>query len=112
MYILKVIHLKVVQKQNIFLLDEPASNLHPAAQERLLEKIEEIIENENNIVIYTTHSQYLINPKWLMNTYIVKNDAMSDMGIDIEGKTKISLKKYSKFVGDSNEKRYSFSTNT
>lgn len=60
--------------ETIFLLDEPASNLHSTAQKKLLSKFENLAENSK--LIYTTHSHHLINPLWLSGTYIVKNEAI------------------------------------
>ncbi len=56
----------------IFLFDEPASNLHAAAQEKLVESFSEIA-TAPHVFIYTTHSHYMIEPKWLEQTYIVQN---------------------------------------
>jgi len=82
-------------KNVLFLLDEPASNLHPSAQTQLLKSFEKLSK-----VIYTTHSHYLINPQWLENTFVVKNEA-----IDYENEeeydskqTKISVHKYREFA--------------
>jgi recombinational DNA repair ATPase RecF len=61
--------------ETLFLLDEPASNLHSTAQKRLLEKFSELVQNSR--LIYTTHSHHLINPQWLNGTYIVKNQAIN-----------------------------------
>ena len=78
-----------------FLFDEPASNLHPAAQSELLKSFENLPN-----VLYTTHSHYLINPKWLESTYVVKNK-----GINYENEedylaknTDISIMKYREFA--------------
>jgi predicted ATP-dependent endonuclease of OLD family len=85
------------KKQNnvFFLFDEPASNLHPAAQSELLKSFENLPN-----VLYTTHSHYLINPKWLESTYVVKNK-----GIDYDNEaeyvaknTDISVMKYREFA--------------
>lgn len=86
------------RKQNnnaFFLFDEPASNLHPSAQSELLKSFENLPN-----VLYTTHSHYLINPKWLESTYVVKNK-----GIDYENEaeyiaknTDVSVMKYREFV--------------
>lgn len=65
-----------------FLFDEPASNLHPSAQMELLKSFETLPK-----VLYTTHSHYLINPKWLENTYVIKNEA-----IDYENETAYNAK--------------------
>jgi energy-coupling factor transporter ATP-binding protein EcfA2 len=45
---------------SIYLLDEPGSYLHAAAQTRLCNKLNEL--SEENKVIYCTHSHYLLNP--------------------------------------------------
>jgi AAA15 family ATPase/GTPase len=60
--------------ETLFLLDEPASNLHSTAQKKLLNKFENLAENSK--LVYTTHSHHLINPLWLSGTYIVKNEAI------------------------------------
>jgi len=83
-------------RKNVFLLlDEPASNLHPSAQSQLLNSFEKL-----SWVMYTTHSHYLINPFWLENTFVVKNEAM-DYSNEEEynsKKTKISIHKYREFA--------------
>lgn len=58
----------------LFLFDEPASNLHAAAQQRLIESFPEITR-ENATLVYSTHSHYMIEPKWLEQTFIVVNRA-------------------------------------
>lgn len=62
-------------KPTMFLFDEPAANLHARAQQALLESFNNIVENENKI-IYSTHSAYMINPQWLSCAYIVENEAI------------------------------------
>ena len=94
-------------RQNVFLLDEPASNLHSGAQGRLLKKIEDIV-NEKNIVIYSTHSQYLINPKWFSNTYVIKNAAITDIGADTNKSADITMTRYNDFVGNAENKSTHF----
>jgi AAA15 family ATPase/GTPase len=58
----------------LFLLDEPASNLHSTAQKNLLITFEQLVSKCK--MIYTTHSHHLINPKWLSGAYIIKNKAI------------------------------------
>lgn len=58
----------------LFLFDEPAANLHAAAQQKLLESFPEITRKEHTLA-YTTHSHYMIEPKWLEQTFIVTNRA-------------------------------------
>lgn len=82
-------------KQAFFLFDEPASNLHPSAQLELLKSFEQLPK-----VLYTTHSHYLINPKWLENTFVIKNEAI-DYEKEEEFKlrnTDIKINKYREFA--------------
>jgi ABC-type Na+ transport system ATPase subunit NatA len=58
----------------LFLFDEPASNLHAAAQQKLIESFPEIAQN-GHFLAYSTHSHYMIEPKWLEQTFIVSNRA-------------------------------------
>ena len=60
--------------ETLFLLDEPASNLHQRSQKKLLQSLERIVSDCK--LIYSTHSHHLINPKWLAGAYIVRNKAI------------------------------------
>ena len=53
----------------IYLIDEPASNLHSTAQLNMVSDFEKLVEDTT--VIYTTHSQYLISQSNIKNTYVV-----------------------------------------
>ena len=64
---------KYRKRETIFLLDEPASNLHPAAQELIYHALCQICDKAS--VIYTTHSPYLLDIENLKNTYLVINSA-------------------------------------
>lgn len=65
---------KDAAKNVLFLLDEPASNLHPSAQTQLLESYGRFPDNCS--IIYTTHSHHMINPNWLEGTFVVKNEGL------------------------------------
>ena len=67
----------------LFLFDEPASNLHAASQKKLIESFPEVAKGSHTLA-YTTHSHYMIDPKWLEQTFIVTNrtDAPDDPSID------------------------------
>jgi AAA15 family ATPase/GTPase len=67
----------------LFLFDEPASNLHAAAQQKLIESFPEIACG-NHTLAYTTHSHYMIEPKWLEQTFIVTNRADAPNGSVID----------------------------
>lgn len=86
-------------KNAVFLLDEPASNLHPTAQTKLLKALENYTSNQS--IIYTTHSHHMINPKWLSGTFVVKNDAKDYKELDIKYNsymTNITAVRYFQFV--------------
>ncbi len=86
--------------ETLFLLDEPASNLHQRSQQKLLESLESIVSDCK--LIYSTHSHYLINPKWLAGTYIVRNKAIdydNPEGADTT-ETDINAILYKNFVAD------------
>jgi predicted ATP-dependent endonuclease of OLD family len=77
-----------------FLFDEPASNLHPSAQQELLKSFKNLPN-----VIYTTHSHYLINPLWLESTYVVRNKGI-DYNNEVNSSAKntdITIMKYREF---------------
>lgn len=59
----------------LFLFDEPASNLHAKAQEKLLESFRDITAIPNRL-IYSTHSPYMIDPIWLDHALVVENTLM------------------------------------
>lgn len=62
---------KDAPKNVLFLLDEPASNLHSSAQAQLLKSFGNFPDDTS--IIYTTHSHHMINPEWLEGTFVVKN---------------------------------------
>lgn len=86
--------------ETLFLVDEPASNLHSSMQKRLAGEISKIVDNCK--LMYTTHSEYLINPDWLEATYVVKNEAL-DYGKEIDfssTQTDVKAISYKKFVAE------------
>ncbi len=99
-------------KPVLFLFDEPASNLHAAAQQKLIDSFPKIAK-DNNTLAYSTHSHYMIEPKWLEQTFIVTNQAdnpsnsviggvsLSDESLDIKAT------KYRAFV-NSNPNKISY----
>jgi len=54
----------------IFLIDEPASNLHSTAQTKMLDDFNSLVEDTS--VIYSTHSRYLVSLENIRNTYVVR----------------------------------------
>ncbi|WP_182178925.1 ATP-dependent nuclease [Methylobacterium radiotolerans] len=89
----------------LFLFDEPASNLHAAAQQKLIDCFPEIARG-NHALIYTTHSHYMIEPKWLEQTFIVTNraDAPPDSVLDAvsldDESLDVQATSYRSFVND------------
>jgi len=60
----------------LFLFDEPANTLHQKSQQKLLECFERLTDKSK--IIYSTHSHYLLNPKFLLNTFIVIDKGRQD----------------------------------
>jgi AAA15 family ATPase/GTPase len=84
----------------LFLLDEPASNLHSSAQTKILDAIGQL--SDKSMVIYSTHSHHMISPLWLSGAYVVINESISDARLegsmtDDDG-ANISAEKYYKYV--------------
>ena len=67
----------------LFLLDEPASNLHAGAQCQLIKSFPEIAKHPHTL-IYSTHSHYMIDPNWLEQCYIVKNEIGTEQPVSLE----------------------------
>lgn len=100
------------QSNTLFLLDEPASNLHSKAQMQLLSSFTKITENSGKI-IYSTHSHYMINPQWLENTFIVRNEGLNYDKEQSEyeyssRETNIKIENYRQFVGENPDKETYF----
>ena len=95
-------------KNALFLFDEPASNLHPTAQMRLLESLPHLLKA--GTVIYTTHSHHLVNVDWLGNAFVVKNEGASREGdlLDQAGETKIVAMPYARFVNQYPDQTFFF----
>jgi predicted ATP-dependent endonuclease of OLD family len=60
----------------LFLLDEPASNLHASVQEEITQLIIELTNQCQ--VIYTTHSPYMLDPLYIRNVFLMINEGESD----------------------------------
>ncbi len=60
------------EKNMIFLLDEPASNLHASAQEKIRDALQNLCSDAN--VIYSTHSHYLLDYNNFENILLIKNE--------------------------------------
>lgn len=88
----------------LFLLDEPASNLHSSAQAELLKSFATLSSTCH--LVYTTHSHHLINIRWLDAAYVVKNDAIGMLSFEdylssrTGARTSISATKYRTFVSE------------
>lgn len=55
----------------LFLFDEPASNLHENSQQKLLCLFDKLIDRAK--IIYSTHSPYLLNSKYILTSYVAKD---------------------------------------
>lgn len=63
------------KKNNLILVDEPGLYLHAKAQQDVLDLLEEL--SENNQIIFTTHSPYLIDPDKLNRIRLIIRDTKS-----------------------------------
>lgn len=81
----------------LFLFDEPASNLHESSQQKLLTLFEKLIDKSK--IIYSTHSPYLINPKFLLNCFIVKDEGRNG-DADWNFRQNIKAIPHKQFVGN------------
>ena len=84
--------------ETLFLLDEPANNLHQKSQMKLLGMFEKL--SEKCKIIYSTHSHHLINSRQLAGTYVVKNKAINydeEENFD-QNETDITATLYKNFV--------------
>lgn len=89
----------------LFLFDEPASNLHAAAQLKLIDCFPQIARDDH-MLAYSTHSHYMIEPKWLEQTFIVTNRSdnpsssiLEEASLDDES-LDIKVSTYRRFVND------------
>lgn len=94
-------------RKSLFLLDEPASNLHSTAQAELLKSFEALTEQCD--LVYSTHSHHLIDVRWLDSAYIVKNAALGSLdsldmadyvSLRVGANTEISATPYRRFVAE------------
>ncbi|MHB8284281.1 MAG: ATP-dependent nuclease [Caulobacteraceae bacterium] len=101
----RVARSSATQRPLLFLFDEPASNLHAAAQQKLIESFPEIAQKQH-VLAYSTHSHYMIEPKWLEQTFIVTNRAdapensvLDQASLDDES-LDVQVHSYRSFVND------------
>lgn len=93
------------QKATIFLFDEPASNLHAAAQKKLLESFPAIAKPPHRLM-YSTHSHYMVEPRWLEQAYIVFDKSSDpdakiiDESIRSDAKVDVQAIPYRKFIAE------------
>lgn len=91
-------------QRSIFLLDEPASNLHSSAQAELLKSFENLLDKCS--LIYTTHSHHLIDVRWLDSALVVKNAALGSLSFAdylatrLGAHTSVSATPYRRFVAE------------
>ena len=79
----------------LFLFDEPASNLHEGSQKKLIVLFENLTDRAK--IIYSSHSPYLLNSKFLLNTFIVK-DVGREITSEYDYRQDIKVDYYKNFV--------------
>ena len=106
-YLLLTSYTSAQSQQVLFMFDEPASNLHPTAQQELLRGLGRLATKHR--VIYTTHSHHLVNPDWLESALVVRNVATDAAMEDYSAaKTDIKLERYRAFAGQHPDQAYYF----
>jgi hypothetical protein len=82
------------KNSTIYLLDEPGSYLHSAAQEKLCKKLRDISQ-KHGTVIYCTHSHHLLNPESIPinNIMIAEKDKNKEILLTPIGMIKTKNKK-------------------
>lgn len=85
------------KRQTVYLLDEPASNLHATAQTRLLHALRNI---SGAMFVYSTHSHYLLDPDLLPSTLVARNAGYDPENDDdfVAAQTNISAIPFRQFV--------------
>jgi len=81
----------------LFMFDEPASNLHESSQQKLLDLFENLTDRSK--ILYTTHSPYLLSPKFILNAYVVKDEGREGEN-DFEFRQNIKAVPYRQFVAN------------
>lgn len=85
----------------LLLFDEPASNLHSTAQAQLKQSLQKILSTGCSI-IYSTHSQFMINPQWLENTFVIANTSLdyeAAVGSDLSlSPVNVTVSRYREFA--------------
>lgn len=82
-YLLFLVESEEGHKDAVLLLDEPGLHLHPTAQQELLSFFEKL--SEDNPLIYTTHSPFLIDGEHIHRVRPVTEDETGHSRISIDG---------------------------
>jgi len=81
----------------LFLLDEPASNLHQSSQIKLLSIFRDLIDNAK--IIYSTHSHYLLDLDFLSSAFVIKDIGRTEEN-SYDYRQDIKALPYRSFVAD------------
>ena len=87
----------------LFLFDEPASNLHENSQKKLLTIFDKLVERGTAKIIYSTHSPYLISPKYILNAFVIKDTWRNNAEDEFIYRQDIKAISYREFVGNTPE---------
>ena len=82
-YLLFLVESEEGHKDAVLLLDEPGLHLHPTAQQELISFFEKL--SEDNPLIYTTHSPFLIDGEHIHRVRPVTEDETGHSRISIDG---------------------------
>jgi energy-coupling factor transporter ATP-binding protein EcfA2 len=82
-YIIFLVESAEGHKNAILLLDEPGLHLHPTAQQELISFLDELADR--NMVIYTTHSPFLIDGEHIERVRIVTEEELGHSKVALDG---------------------------
>ena len=74
----------------LILLDEPETHLHPQAQEYFLEELTKLTKKDNNICLFATHSNHMIDKVVLERNFRILKESEKDTTLLIEFSNKTS----------------------
>lgn len=72
----------ILEEGDMFIIDEPASMLHPSAQREVLLELEELAKKGVKVV-YSTHSPYLIPQKWEGVNFVIMENGTKLLPFDL-----------------------------
>jgi hypothetical protein len=87
----------ILEEGDMFIIDEPASMLHPSAQREVLSELEELARKGVKVV-YSTHSPYLVPKEWNNVNFVTMTEKGTEIS-DISSNQEL-ISKMQEIVGE------------